>query len=113
MTLVQTHLEKQLTGLAIRVVRSRGLVTVTVDGELDAGAVPQLTAAVRAACRLARHTVVVDALGLTFVDVAGRRALRSAQRDSDDGIKVMMITGLVVKRLDERLAHSERYEPAA
>ena len=89
--------------LTVTVTRSRGLVTVTLDGELDRANAPNVVDALQAARRLAMHTVVVDAQGITFVDVAGRRALDT---HGLDGPHVILLASPAIIRLDRTTAHS-------
>ena len=90
--------------LAVTVSRSRGLVTVTLDGELDRTNATDVRAAVRAAGRLATHTVVLDAQGVTFVDAVGRRAL-DLVRDAP-GPQVILLASNAVRSFDRNVAHT-------
>ncbi len=48
---------------------------LTVAGDLDMASAPVLGAAVQDACSVGARSVVVEALGVTFVDAAGLRGL--------------------------------------
>ena len=99
--------------LTVTVSRLRGLVTVTLDGELDRANANDVAAALRAAQRLATHTVVIDAQGITFVDVAGRRALDPAGHDHD-APQVILLSSPAILRFDRHAAHSTiRLQPHA
>ena len=90
--------------LIVTVNCSRGLVTVTFDGELDRSNAGEVRAALRAARRLATHTVVLDAQGITFVDAAGRRALQMSSRPGE--VEVLLLTSHAIRQFDRRLARS-------
>lgn len=97
-----------MESLAIVVNRSRGLVTVTLDGEVDAANAGSVARAVSAGVRMAEHTVIVDALGVTFVDVAGRRVLEfdSAAVASRAGVELVLVRSAAMRQLDRHLDHS-------
>ena len=88
--------------LTVIVSRSHGLVTVTLDGELDRSNAPHVRDAVRAARRLATHTVVLDAEGVTFVDAAGRRALDAHAPEP----QVILLASNAIRSFDRSVAHT-------
>ena len=90
--------------LSVNITRRQGLVTVTVDGEIDRGNADDVTRSLDAAARLAIHTVVVDAQGVTFVDVAGRRALELPPRGR--AVSVILLPSLAIRRFDDRTSHA-------
>lgn len=92
--------------LTVTVTRSRGLVTVTLDGELDRFNAADVADALDAAARLAHHTVVVDAQGVTFVDAAGRRALE--QPPGARPVDVIVLPSLAIRRFDSSSAHARQ-----
>jgi len=96
-----------MRNLAIHVERRCGLVTVTLDGEVDAASASSLANALCAAMRLGEHTVVVDALGVTFIDVAGRRAIErdGALAASREGVRYVLLASDAMRRLDRLLDH--------
>jgi anti-anti-sigma factor len=95
--------------LAVIISRSQGLVTVTMDGELDRANAPEVVAALRAARRLATHTVVLDAQGITFIDAAGRRAL-DAPTHNPARPQLILLASPAIRRFDQRVGC---YRPAA
>lgn len=50
-------------------------MVLTISGELDLASAPALDVAVQDACWAGPGSVVVDAVGVTFVDAAGLRGL--------------------------------------
>lgn len=59
--------------------RRRGLVTVTLDGELDLASSPQLRGVLHATMHAGR--VVLDLTRLDFCDAAGLRALLEVEQE--------------------------------
>lgn len=59
------------------VMRGDGIVLVRVSGELDCATAPDLAEALDEALRDHPTTVIVDLRGVTFLDPAGARPLRS------------------------------------
>lgn len=92
--------------LAVTITRQHGLSTVTLDGELDASNAAVAAEAIHAAIRLAAHTVVVDALGITFIDAAGRRALDCLAAATAVGKHPLLLTSTAIQRFDRRLVAS-------
>jgi len=92
--------------LTVNITRRQGLVTVTIDGELDRSNADDVTLALAAAARLAHHTVVIDAQGVTFLDAAGRRAL-DAPPDARP-VSVILLPSLAIRRFDGRSSHALR-----
>jgi len=86
--------------LTVNIARRRGLVTVTIDGEIDRGNADDVTRSLDAACRLAHETVVVDAQGVTFVDAAGRRALQPPPPTRR--VSMILLPSLAIRRFDGR-----------
>jgi anti-anti-sigma factor len=89
------------------------LVTVTVAGELDASTAPGLEAAISAALRLARHTVVIDTTDVVFGDAVGRRSLRRRDAPRAAGVQVVLVRGDAIESFDRRLAHLEQGDAQA
>jgi hypothetical protein len=77
-------------------------MTVSLAGELDTSASALVDGMVAEARARSRGTVVVDASRLTFVDLAGRRALARAAAVPG----VVMVAGPAVRRLDDYVARS-------
>ena len=73
--------------LQVHVCRANGVVVVDVRGELDAGTSAPVVDAVDAAALFDPDVVVVDTSALTFVDSGGRRALDTACRTSERGVR--------------------------
>ena len=90
--------------LTVTVSRSRGLVTVTLDGELDRATAIDATDALRAAHRLATHTVVIDAQGITFIDAEGRRSLSTSP--GQDRVKVLLLPSHAIRLFDRSVVRS-------
>lgn len=61
--------------LGLQADRADRTTVLTVAGELDISAAPELIAAVREACGTGFDLLVVDTGGVTFVDAAGLRGL--------------------------------------
>lgn len=99
---------RSMQQLTVHVSRSYGLVTVTVAGELDASTATGLADAVRVGLRAARHTVVIDATDVTFVDVIGRRSLAWPDGITAPGVQLVLVRGDAVERFDRRLAQVEQ-----
>lgn len=69
-----------------------GRPTLTVRGELDIAAAPQLSAAVENAFDGPPHELVLDLTGTTFLDSSGARCLlRAAKRAAAAGIPLFVV----------------------
>jgi len=90
--------------LSVNITRRQGLVTVTIDGEIDRGNADDVTRSLDAAARLAIHTVVVDAQGVTFLDAAGRRALELPPRARP--VSIILLPSPAIRRFDGRSSHA-------
>lgn len=65
----------------VRVVEDGGIVTVSIEGELDLATAPQLEDHLHAIVAGAPQIVVIDTAGVPFVDSAGIAAVVKAYRD--------------------------------
>jgi 4-aminobutyrate aminotransferase-like enzyme len=84
---------------------------VTVDGELDASNADAAAEAIRAAIRLAGHTIVVDALGVTFIDAAGRRAMDCQSAATAAGVRPLLLASTCIQQFDGRLVGAHASSP--
>jgi hypothetical protein len=100
--------------LDARIRRAHGLVTITLRGDLDGGTAQGLLDAVSAGTRLSHLTLVVDVIGLSFVDAAGRRALHLAAAiyAATTGEELTIIGGPALRGFDERLAKARLAHPS-
>lgn len=96
----------------IRTARLGGLVSVTVDGELDLFTASSLIEAVAVALKLTDLLVVLDTTELTFIDVTGRRALQRATTAAHArGVGLVVVPGPALRHFDDRVTHPS--DPAA
>ena len=97
--------------LEVRMLRSGegDVVTVELTGELDRGTTRRLCAAVALARRVAARTVIVDTMGLTFVDLGGYRSLLVAcgRRQRKRPLNVVLLPGQAIHRLQGMLARCD------
>ena len=90
------------------------VVTVELTGELDRGTSRRLCAAVAMARRIAARTIIVDASGLTFVDVGGYRtlALVCGHPQRKRPLNVVLVPGEAIGRLQRMLARCDGADEA-
>jgi ABC-type transporter Mla MlaB component len=85
------------------------VVTLELTGELDRGTSRRLCAAVAMARRIASRTIIIDASGLTFVDLGGYRtlALVCGHPHRKRPLNVVLVPGRAVGRLQRMLARCD------
>jgi anti-sigma B factor antagonist len=74
-------------------------VVVHVAGELDLATAPSLDAAVSEALEMGQHSLVVDLLGVTFMDSSGLGSLVSVKEGEPSIDMTLVIGGGIVQKL--------------
>lgn len=85
--------------LDVTVKRVGATPVLTASGEIDLASAPALEAAISEAMTPPPDQVVIDLLGITFMDSSGIGALVSAKQDNPGTEVTLVVSGGVVQKL--------------